>query len=728
MNSQKQATSPAGYGNPRKVSGHWKPRILAALLGALVLGPGPSASAQSRDEFAYWDGNGNGDLTCSEALNRDEGLRLPAYKDNRDGTGIIYEWLQRQRSSDTDDDGIACDSSSNPRGYIPKARTEDPPPTTGCPPDAETWRGLKVCAERSRDGYDRDDYGSGYTRLEDDIIAALPATMKKNGQVYTPYSCIPFDITPAGTAATDIEHIVALAEAHDSGIADDRRRGIASDLDNLTIADPTVNRSEKSDRDAAEWIPDRHGAWFAARVIAVKQEYELSVDPAERDALETLLAGGEAELNCVGAASVPGSPTRLTAAAGNGSITLNWNAASDGGSSILRYEYRYKAGGGNSGYSEWTEVSGGSSATHVTISGLTNGIEYAFQVRAVNDIGEGEPAMVNQTPGAVPGAPSLFARGGNGAVTLRWNAPAHDGGAPILSYDVRYRESGASWGAWMEVEGGATARSITITGLSNGTSHEFQVRAVNGKGAGGEATTESTPMPGLDFAHFANGEQGGVTITSDIVLVNVETSKIYPAVFFYDQMGEQIDAGRVVDLIGDLMITEDGGVAPARGLNGLGEITISTHGRGDLVIGSAKVFSDGRIGGVLRFALPPIGVAGVGASEPVSDAIFPARWMKDGINTGAAIRNLTPERMTVTCDLMQGGQVVEPKDIPLDGDGHSSQFITEVFTDTFTDPEMAEFVGSVRCRAPAGSLFTGVALEMDFNHRIFTTLPVVPVR
>ena len=83
--------------------------------------------------------------------------------------------------------------------------------------------------------------------------------------------------------------------------------------------------------------------------------------------------------------------------------------------------------------------------------------------------------------------------------------------------------------------------------------------------------------------------------------MNVETSKIYPAIFFYNQMGEQLDAGMVVDLGGDLMITEDGGVAPAMGLKGLGEITISTHGRGALVIGSAKVFSDGRVGGVLRF-------------------------------------------------------------------------------------------------------------------------------
>ena len=169
----------------------------------------------------------------------------------------------------------------------------------GCSADAETWRGLRVCTERPRDGYDRDAFGTGYSTLEDEIIAALPPTMKENGQVYTPYSCISFDITPSGTAATDIEHIVALAEAHDSGIDDDRRRGIASDLDNLTIADPTVNRSQKGARDAAEWMPTRHGAWFADRVIRVKLEYGLTVDTAERDALEALLAGGGAQLNCV---------------------------------------------------------------------------------------------------------------------------------------------------------------------------------------------------------------------------------------------------------------------------------------------------------------------------------------------------------------------------------------------------------------------------------------------
>ena len=35
--------------------------------------------------------------------------------------------------------------------------------------------------------------------------------------------------------------------------------------------------------------------------------------------------------------------------------------------------------------------------------------------------------------------------------------------------------------------------------------------------------------------------------------------------------------------------------------------------------------------------------------------------------------------------------------------------------------------GSVRCTAPEGGRFTGVAVELDAANRIFTTLPVVPL-
>ncbi len=155
-----------------------------------------------------------------------------------------------------------------------------------CPPGSPQWRGLHVCAEASRDGYDRKAWGSRYRSLEDEIIAALPVNA---GQVRTPYTCSSFRIRPNGTAATDVEHIVALAEAHDSGLDKTRRREFAGDLINLTIADPTVNRHRKSDRDAGEWAPPNNRGWFAARVVAVKRKYGLSVDPREREALESML-------------------------------------------------------------------------------------------------------------------------------------------------------------------------------------------------------------------------------------------------------------------------------------------------------------------------------------------------------------------------------------------------------------------------------------------------------
>ena len=64
---------------------------------------------------------------------------------------------------------------------------------------------------------------------------------------------------------TDIEYIVARSEAHDSGLCaacfSDRRR-FATDLLNLTLAGPRVNRYQKVDHDTAEWLPRNRG-WFA---------------------------------------------------------------------------------------------------------------------------------------------------------------------------------------------------------------------------------------------------------------------------------------------------------------------------------------------------------------------------------------------------------------------------------------------------------------------------------
>ena len=93
---------------------------------------------------------------------------------------------------------------------------------------------------------------------------------------------------------TDIEHVVAVSEAHDSGLcaADAAtKRRFANDLLNLTLSDPAVNRYQKSGKDAGEWMPRIDPRGFAETVIKVKRKYGLSIDRRERKALEMALAG-----------------------------------------------------------------------------------------------------------------------------------------------------------------------------------------------------------------------------------------------------------------------------------------------------------------------------------------------------------------------------------------------------------------------------------------------------
>ncbi len=431
--------------------------------------------------------------------------------------------------------------------------------------------------------------------------------------------------------------------------------------------------------------------------------------------------------------TVPISAIGLSAGEGDSAVRLRWNRpADDGGSPIIRYEYRY-AGVGEE-WSDWTRVA--SAERSATVRELTNGREYLFEVRGVNALGyglvetatapptggRGKPPVGGGPPGGggprqtVPSAPiNLVAEATDGAVTLTWEAPEEDGGSAVTDY--QYGINGRGWTAI-----GSTDTSHTLTGLVNGTVYVFQVRAVNRIGRSPASDpAEATPRAAvaLDFAHFANG----VGITSEIVLVNVAPHPLQPALYFYDPEGHLMDPEAVVDIVGDLEITEDGSLSVRTAMEMLAELTISTHGRWELVSGSVKVVADGPIGGVLRFDIPGIGVAGVGASEPVQDALFPARRQEGGIRTAAALHNLGAEAMGVRCRLMSGGGALEEVEIPLEANGQTAWFIEDMFTATDT----SDFMGSVRCTAPGRGRFTAIAVEMDAAGGIFTTLPVVEV-
>ena len=156
----------------------------------------------------------------------------------------------------------------------------------GLQPVADRWRGLAVAPERRCTRYERRDYPYSQS-VEAGIVASM------GGRIYGPYSGRYF----ASTGQTDIDHVVALSEAHDSGLcAADRatRRRFASDLLNLTLAAPAVNRcggAGKCARDAADWLPPMNRCWFAGRVVAVKRKYRLMVDRREAAALARVLSG-----------------------------------------------------------------------------------------------------------------------------------------------------------------------------------------------------------------------------------------------------------------------------------------------------------------------------------------------------------------------------------------------------------------------------------------------------
>ena len=144
------------------------------------------------------------------------------------------------------------------------------------------WRGVPIAGETRCSEYDPDDYSYSQS-VEDRIIEDL-------GGIWSPYTGDWFK----NKRETDIEHIIARSEAHDSGLCDAdaaTQKRFASDLLNLTLASPSVNRHQKGDKDAAEWMPERNRCWFANRVLEIRLEYDLTIDQAEADALEEVLSG-----------------------------------------------------------------------------------------------------------------------------------------------------------------------------------------------------------------------------------------------------------------------------------------------------------------------------------------------------------------------------------------------------------------------------------------------------
>ncbi|MEW6697476.1 MAG: fibronectin type III domain-containing protein [Bacillota bacterium] len=197
----------------------------------------------------------------------------------------------------------------------------------------------------------------------------------------------------------------------------------------------------------------------------------------------------------------PNPPAGIKASAGNGQVTLSWNAVS--GAEYKVYQ-AVSAGG------PYSQIASRLDETEYRVGGLLNGVTYYFVVKANHDGGDSvNSSEVNATPLSLPNVPTgLTVSVGNGEATLNWNAVA---GA--IGYKV-YR-SNLPGGPYAQIWGGKETGYKSM-GLTNGTAYYYVVRAVNASGDSERsneviATPVNPPDPPAGLAALAGN--GQITLT-----------------------------------------------------------------------------------------------------------------------------------------------------------------------------------------------------------------------
>jgi len=178
-------------------------------------------------------------------------------------------------------------------------------PTPVSAATARTYLASLTVKAEDRTGYDRDLFPTWITisgtcntreyilKRDGTNVVTNSACTATSGSWYSPYD----GATWTAASDLDIDHLVPLAEAWDSGASawtTARRQSFANDVTRpqLIAVTDNVNQS-KSDQDPAEWMPSvsSYRCTYVRAWVQVKYYYDLSVDSAEKPALTSYLAG-----------------------------------------------------------------------------------------------------------------------------------------------------------------------------------------------------------------------------------------------------------------------------------------------------------------------------------------------------------------------------------------------------------------------------------------------------
>ncbi len=216
-------------------------------------------------------------------------------------------------------------------------------------------------------------------------------------------------------------------------------------------------------------------------------------------------------------ATTPSSPSMTNFVRSNSQIQFSISTPStDGGSAVTRYEYRFATTAIGVGGQSWQAAA--NTTSPVVLTGLTNGQNYFFQVRAVNAIGASSPSATSAavTPMTTASAPVVVAstKAGTGTTaTIEFLAPSSNGGSAVTAYEVRSStDEGLTWGSWavslttFDANSGRT--SIFLSGLNGSAQspvyYTFEVRAQNE--AGYSARSVQAPS-GAEISSVVFGNQ-----------------------------------------------------------------------------------------------------------------------------------------------------------------------------------------------------------------------------
>ena len=190
----------------------------------------------------------------------------------------------------------------------------------------------------------------------------------------------------------------------------------------------------------------------------------------------------------------PPAAPMISATAGDAQITLNWADPSD--STISNYQVRY-AMGSDATTGTWAGITGSSATTTShTVTGLANGTQYAFQIRAVNLAGEGD---ASNTVTATPESRELTLTGLGAGNTLALAEGSGDGTFTVALSVAPTANVTVS--ATSDDTGAATVTpaSLTFTTANWNQAQTVTVSPVNDPDAADETVTVSLDASGAEY-------------------------------------------------------------------------------------------------------------------------------------------------------------------------------------------------------------------------------------